>query len=96
MAILLRWAALLWTCCSIFYIAFFNTTSIQLLKAFLPPLTLGILSIAFLWSSWYDDSPDDDGGGIRWRELFEYLRLTKPVDRSKERKVVNIDEKKRA
>ena len=95
MASLLRWAALLWTCCSIFYIAFFDSTLVQLLKAFLPPLTLGLLSISFLWNDPYEDGPDDDGG-LRWRELREWFRLTRPVDRSQERKVVNINEKKRA
>lgn len=96
MAILLRWAALLWFCCSVFYIAFCEVALLQFLKAFIPPLILSILAIAYLWGSWYEDNPDDDGGGTRWREILEYFRLTKPVDRSKERKVVNIKEKKRA
>lgn len=99
MAWLLRWAALIWLCCSLVYITLWETTLLQLGKAFLPPLVLSILSVSFLWGSWHPDDPDDDGGGIpwwRWRELFEYFRLTRPVDRSREKKVVRIDEKKRA
>lgn len=98
MAWLLRWAAFIWLCCSLVYIASWDVSLIQFLKAFTPPLILSILSVSFCWSHWYEEDPDD-GGGIqwrRWRELFEYFRLTRPVDRSRERKVVRINEKKRA